>query len=80
MDNKKIEYFDADCAGYADLRKGIKLVVRKSRGIRPHPTGLPHGAFYRSLSFALSGLYQSVMVFFPGAYATRLCALSALRA
>ncbi|MCK4628168.1 MAG: hypothetical protein KAT56_04150 [Sedimentisphaerales bacterium] len=21
------KYFDADCAGYADLRKGVKLVV-----------------------------------------------------
>ena len=27
MDNGKIEYFDADCADYADLRKGVKLVV-----------------------------------------------------
>jgi len=27
MDNGKIEYFDANCADYADLRKGVKLVV-----------------------------------------------------
>ena len=27
MDNGKIEYFDADCADYAGLRKGVKLVV-----------------------------------------------------
>jgi hypothetical protein len=33
------------------------------------------------LSFALSGLKtKAVMNLFPGAYATRLCALSALRA